>query len=147
MDAINYGREPSLPCAEFIDLLIRSTLAERRPVDDAEKIAAMLANADIVLTARTAQGLLVGVSRAITDYGYCAYLSDLAVDAAYQGRGIGRELIRRTHDMAGLHTMLVLLAAPKARSYYPHIGMRPHDSCWVIDRQSNPPGGAVIDRR
>jgi predicted N-acetyltransferase YhbS len=135
MHAIRFGVEPRLPSAEFIDVLVRSTLAERRPVDHRETIAAMLQNADVILTARTADGRLIGVSRAITDFSYCTYLSDLAVDAAWQGQGVGRELIRRTHEAAGLHTMLVLLSAPKARTYYPHIGMRPHDSCWVIDRQ------------
>jgi predicted N-acetyltransferase YhbS len=135
MGAIHYSQEPRLSAAAFIDVLGRSTLAERRPVHDGETIAAMLQNADIILTARTAEGLLVGVSRAITDFAYCTYLSDLAVDAAWQGQGIGRELIRRTHEAAGLHTTLVLLAAPKARTYYPHIGMRAHDSCWVVDRQ------------
>ena len=60
--------------------------------------------------------LLVGVSRAITDFAYCTYLSDLAVDERHQRRGIGRELIRRTHEAAGLHTTLILLAAPKAQS-------------------------------
>ena len=81
-------------------------------------------------------GLLVGISRAITDYHFCTYLSDLAVDEAYQRRGIGQELIRRTHEAAGRKTQLILLAAPKARSYYPHIGMAVHDSCWTIARES-----------
>ena len=132
---IAYKTEPGLSSAEFIDLLHRSTLAARRPVDDAATIAAMLANASIVLTARSDDGLLVGVSRAISDFAYCTYLSDLAVDRAYQGKGIGRELIRRTHEEAGLNTTLILLAAPDARSYYPHIGMQPHDSCWIIPRR------------
>ena len=79
-------------------------------------------------------GRLVGVSRAITDFSYCTYLSDLAVDRDYQRQGIGRELIRLTHEAAGLDTMLILLAAPLARTYYPHIGMNPHDSCWIIPR-------------
>jgi GNAT superfamily N-acetyltransferase len=132
-DAIDYRLEPDLTAEAFIDLLKRSTLAERRPVDDPDTIAGMLAHADLIVTAR-AGGLLVGVSRAITDFSYCTYLSDLAVAADHQRQGIGRDLIRRTHEAAGRHTLLVLLAAPAARTYYPHIGMRPHDSCWVIDR-------------
>lgn len=132
-DDVVYAVETALQPDEFVDLLVRSTLAERRPVHDAATIAGMLANATIVVTARVG-GSLVGVSRALSDLSYCTYLSDLAVDAAYQRRGIGRELIRRTHDAAGRHTTLVLLAAPKAREYYPHIGMRRHDSCWVVDR-------------
>ena len=133
-DEIAFALEPELPAAEFVDLLIRSTLAERRPIDDHAAVAGMLANADVIVTARTADGLLVGISRAITDHSYCTYLSDLAVDEAFQGRGIGRELIRWTHEAAGRHTSLILLAAPKAETYDPHIGMRRHDSCWVIDR-------------
>lgn len=131
---ITYQLEPDLAPAEFIDVLRRSTLAERRPVDEPERIALMLAKADVIVTAR-AGTLLVGVSRAITDFAYCTYLSDLAVDESFQRQGIGRELIRRTHEAAGLATMLVLLAAPRARDYYPHIGMQPHDSCWIIPRQ------------
>ena len=133
--SVAYRLEPGLSPAEFIDVLVRSTLAERRPVDQPDVVAAMLTNADIVLTARV-DGRLVGIARAVTDFSYCTYLSDLAVDVDHQGRGIGRELIQRTHEAAGLRTSLILLAAPKARTYYPHIGMRPHDSCWIIDRSA-----------
>ena len=131
---ILYQLEPDLAVDEFIDVLRRSTLAERRPVDDLETIRGMLRRADIVVTARVAQQL-VGVSRAITDFSYCTYLSDLAVDVAYQRRGIGRVLIQRTHEAAGLATTLILLAAPQAASYYPHIGMTRHDSCWMVPRR------------
>jgi predicted N-acetyltransferase YhbS len=127
---IEYAIEPGLTPEEFVDLLVRSTLGERRPIDRADVIAAMLANADLIVTARSDR-LLVGISRAITDFAYCTYLSDLAVDAAHQRQGIGRELIRRTHEAAGLQTSLILIAAPKARAYYPHIGMEHHDACWV----------------
>jgi GNAT superfamily N-acetyltransferase len=125
---------PELGVEEFISVLERSTLAERRPVAEPERIRGMLEHADIIVTARVG-GLLVGISRAITDYNFCTYLSDLAVDQTHQGHGIGRELIRRTHEAAGLDTHLILLAAPKARSYYPHIGMLAHDSCWTLPAQ------------
>jgi hypothetical protein len=128
---ITYHLEPGLTPAEFVDVLVRSTLAERRPIDKPDVIATMLAQADIIVTARK-DGLLVGVSRAISDFAYCTYLSDLAVDVAHQKGGIGRQLIRRTHEAGGLQTTLILLAAPKARTYYGHIGMDPHDSCWII---------------
>lgn len=133
--SIVYAVEPALGAEEFVDVLVRSTLSERRPVADRDRIARMLSNASLVVTARANEGLLVGVSRAITDYSYCTYLSDLAVDVAYQRRGIGRELIRRTHEAAGMETSLVLLSAPKAETYYPHVGMRQHQSCWVTARQ------------
>ena len=132
---IAYGIEPDLCAEEFIDVLVRSTLALRRPVDDINTARGMLENADVIVTAR-AEGQLIGVSRAISDFSYCTYLSDLAVDRKHQRRGIGRELIRRTHAAAGHNTTLILLAAPAAREYYPHIGMQPHESCWIIPRQA-----------
>ena len=128
---ISYTTEPDLAPEEFIDVLRRSALAERRPIDDVGRITSMLRHADVIVTARNEAGLLVGVSRAITDFSYCTYLSDLAVDRAVQRQGIGRELIRRTHEAAGLATRLVLLAAPAAECYYPHIGMTQHPSCWI----------------
>lgn len=135
MITIEYSLEPKLSVDEFVDILRRSTLGERRPLDDVPTLAGMLAHADVVVTARNSEKLLVGISRAITDFSYCTYLADLAVDVAYQRNGIGRELIRRTHVAAGLRTSLILLAAPKAETYYPHIGMLRHNSCWRIERQ------------
>lgn len=132
---VTFQRETELTPDEFVDVLRRSTLAERRPLDEPETIKAMLAHADLIVTARSGD-LLVGVSRAITDFAYCTYLSDLAVDVEFQKQGVGKELIRRTHEAAGLGTTLILLSAPKAASYYPHIGMTKHDSCWVIPRQT-----------
>ena len=132
-EVVTYQLEPSLDPDEMIDLLVRSTLAERRPATEAETIRGMIAHADVIVTARVGRKL-VGLSRAITDFSYCTYLSDLAVDEELQGQGIGRELLRRTHEAAGLHTTLILLAAPKAQTYYPHIGMTRHDSCWIIPR-------------
>jgi predicted N-acetyltransferase YhbS len=132
---VSFQLEPDLAADAFIDLLKRSTLAERRPIGDLETIRGMLRHADLIVTARMDQ-LLVGVSRAITDFSYCTYLSELAVDQAHQRRGIGRELLRRTHEAAGLATTLILLSAPAAREYYPHIGMQQHDSCWIVPRRA-----------
>jgi predicted N-acetyltransferase YhbS len=134
--SVIYSNEPDLAVDAFIGVLRRSTLAERRPVGDRARIARMLAHADITLCARDAHGLLIGVSRALTDYAYCCYLSDLAVDRDWQGGGIGRELIRRTHEIAGPQSMLLLLSAPGAMTYYPHVGMSKSENAFIIPRQS-----------
>ena len=132
MTDVRYDLEPALSVEEFADVLRRSTLAERRPIADAARLAGMLRHADLIVTARAPDGLLVGVSRALSDFHYCTYLSDLAVDQAWQGRGIGKELLRRTHAAGGVQTSLILIAAPKAETYYPHVGMHKHDSCWIV---------------
>lgn len=128
---IEYRIEPDLDTDEFLEVLRRSTLADRRPVDDIWRIRAMLAGASLIVTARDA-GVLVGLARSITDGVYCTYLSDLAVDERYQRRGIGRELIRRTKEAAP-EALLILLSAPKAVDYYPRIGMTRHDHCYLLD--------------
>lgn len=131
--AITYALEPDLSAEAFREVLVASTLGERRPVDDLPRLQRMLRHADVVATARDG-GRLVGVSRAITDFSYCCYLSDLAVDAAWQRQGIGRRLIAETHQAAGLATTLLLVAAPAAAAYYPRIGMAHVASCWSIPR-------------
>ncbi len=128
-----YSLDAKVTTEEFIDLLRRSELAERRPVEDVGCIGGMLENADLTVTAWDGE-LLIGIARSVTDLVYCCYLSDLAVDRAYQGKGIGRELISRTQAGLGPKCTLILLSAPKAVSYYPQIGMDQHPSAWVLPR-------------
>lgn len=132
---ISYALEPELSAREFREILVASTLAERRPADDLERLERMLRHADIVVTARDA-ARLVGVSRAVTDFAYCCYLSDLAVDAAYQRQGIGKRLIGETRKRAGECASLILVSAPAAETFYPRIGMAQVASCWMIPRSS-----------
>lgn len=128
---LTYQQEDKLTVAEFKQLLIDSTLGERRPVDDNDRLHQMLAHANLVVTARD-NGKLVGVSRALTDHAFCTYLSDLAVHKDYQKQGIGRELIRLTKKLSPV-AKLILLAAPKAVGYYPKIGMQQWEHCYCLD--------------
>jgi len=127
---IAFAHDRKITIEEFIDVLKRSTLAERRPVEDRKRMASMLAHANLTCTAWDG-GLLVGVARSLTDFDFCCYLSDLAVDAACQKQGIGKELIRLTRSRLHPQCKLILLAAPKAEGYYPKIGFTPHRSAWV----------------
>jgi predicted N-acetyltransferase YhbS len=131
--AIVYALEPDLSATAFRDVLVASTLGERRPVGDLARLERMLRQADIIVTARD-DGRLVGVSRAISDFAYCCYLSDLAVDVAYQRQGIGKRLINETRKAAGDGATVILVAAPAAETYYPKIGMTPIASGWMIPR-------------
>lgn len=114
----------------LIELYDASTLGERRPTGDRERMDAMLQHANLVVTAWDGEWL-IGVSRSLTDFAYVTYLSDLAVRASHQRQGIGKELIRRTQAAAPQATV-VLLAAPAAVDYYPHIGMTHHPHAWIL---------------
>jgi GNAT superfamily N-acetyltransferase len=128
---LRYETTRQISAGEFIDLLRRSTLAERRPVDDRKCIKAMLRHANLLCSAWDGEKL-VGVARSVTDFAFCCYLSDLAVDENYQRKGIGKELIRQTRSRLGDKAMIILLSAPKAEAYYPKIGFEAHRSAWVL---------------
>ena len=132
---IKYQVENNLSPNEFKDLLIKSTLGERRPIQDFDRIKLMVKNANLIITARD-ENKLVGVARSVTDFVYCTYLSDLAVADEYQKQGIGKELIRLTKQETPKATT-ILLAAPKSVSYYPHIGMTKHNACFLLTDETD----------
>jgi GNAT superfamily N-acetyltransferase len=128
---LQYNASRQISAAEFIDLLRRSTLGARRPIEDRKCIEAMLRHADLLCTAWHGEKL-VGIARSVTDFEYCCYLSDLAVDEAYQQKGIGKELIRLTASKLGDKAKIILLSAPKAEAYYPKLGFDAHRSAWIL---------------
>ncbi|MEA1879838.1 MAG: GNAT family N-acetyltransferase, partial [Campylobacterota bacterium] len=116
---------------EFINILERSTLGERRPIDDEKRIQGMLDHADVLVLALDGEKI-VGVARAVTDFHYACYLSDLAVDVAYQKIGIGKRLIDEMQGNLKQGCKIILLSAPDASEYYPKVGFTQHPSAWVL---------------
>ena len=131
--AIIYAVNRAITPVEFREILVASTLGDRRPVDDLGRLAAMLEHASLIVTAWEGE-FLVGVSRCLCDFAFANYCSDLAVRESHQKMGIGRELLKRSLEAGGCK--LILLSAPKAVTYYPHIGLTQHPSAWTLD-----PGG------
>src|SRR5271163_2971682 len=117
MHDIEYAVNRPITVAEFLDVLNASSLGQRRPIHDVGCLQGMLDHANLLVTAHH-EGKLVGVARSVTDFHFCCYLSDLAVDAAFQRRGIGKQLIRLTQAELGERCTLILLAAPAAVDYY-----------------------------
>ena len=128
---IKYTTTQKLTADEFINILERSTLGERRPIDDEKCIQGMLEHADILALAID-DGHIVGVARAVTDFHYACYLSDLAVDVAYQKKGIGQKLIDVVREELEMGCKIILLSAPDAVTYYPKVGFTQHPSAWVL---------------
>lgn len=133
MKTVRYAVDQAIDVDQFRDLLVRSTLGERRPIDDRECLHGMLQHADILATAWDG-AVLVGVSRALTDWTYSCYLADLAVDVAYQRTGIGRHLIDLTQQQLGPLCKIILLAAPAANDYYARIGFEHNPRAWLLER-------------
>jgi len=127
---ITYRTGNDIDLDQVIELYRASTLGERRPVNERDRMGTMLASANLVITAWDGD-LLVGISRSLTDHVYATYLSDLAVRVSHQRQGIGAELIHRT-QAAAPRAMVILLAAPAAEEYYPHIGMTPFTKAFLL---------------
>jgi ribosomal protein S18 acetylase RimI-like enzyme len=128
---IHYQTGNDLDLDEVIDLYRASSLGERRPIDDRERFGAMLKNANLVITAWDGN-LLVGISRCMTDFNFFTYLADLVVRESHQRRGIGKELMRLTQEHSGPKTSILLLAAPAAEQYYPHVGFEHASQAWLL---------------
>jgi predicted N-acetyltransferase YhbS len=129
---ITYKRDPVLSPDEVIEVFRRSGIV--RPVEDVERIQKMLVHANLVIGAFDG-GRLVGIARSLTDFCFACYLSDLAVDKDFQREGIGQELIRLTEEAIGEESMLLLIAAPAAMDYYPHVGFEKMDRAWIKHRK------------
>ena len=97
---ITYRMGNDLDLDAVIALYADSTLGKRRPIDERPRMAAMIANANLVITAWDGD-LLVGIARSLSDFSCVTYLLDLTVRLAYQHTGIGKELIRRTQAAGG----------------------------------------------
>jgi len=128
---IKYTKNQKITSKEFIDILKHSTLGERRPIDNEKCIQGMLDHADILALALD-DGKIVGVARAVTDFNYACYLSDLAVDVAYQNMGIGQGLIETVQGELEKSCKIILLSAPDAVGYYPKVGFTQHGSAWTL---------------
>jgi predicted N-acetyltransferase YhbS len=133
---IEYRRGNDLDLDQIIKLYQASTLGERRPIGNRQTMSDMIRHANLVITAWDGERL-VGISRSLTDFGYVAYLSDLAVRLEYQRHGIGKRLIQETRKAMGPESMIILLAAPNAVDYYPKIGFKHHPQAWIL-RSSDP---------
>lgn len=137
MAEIEYLTGGELDLDDALDLYRASTLGERRPVHDRDRMARMLNGANLVVTAWDGE-LLVGIARSVTDWSYATYLSDLAVRASHQRTGIGRDLIDRT-QAAAPESAIVLLAAPASVDYYPKVGLTRHQAAFYLPRPDSPP--------
>jgi ribosomal protein S18 acetylase RimI-like enzyme len=129
---IQYRINTSLSAENLAALFDNSDI--QRPTTDLNRIQRMIDNANLTITAWDEEKL-VGVARALTDFVWCCYLSDLAVDREYQHQGIGRELIRQVQlALVTEEATLLLLSAPEAMSYYPKIGLTAVQNGWMVKR-------------
>lgn len=136
--AVTYAEEPALPLAEYRCVLLESGLGRLRPLDDEARLAAMLAGANFILTARLAgtESALIGMARCITDGAWCCYVAELAVSPQAQGLGVGRGLLAEARRRLGPQVSIVLVSVPEAVGFYEHVGMTQMGGAFQFRRTS-----------
>ena len=130
-------RQERLSPEEYIDFLKRTDLGSQYPKERfEERVARLLKNATISLAARNESGLLAGVLLGLTDYAYWLYVTDLGVDRAYERQGIGSELMRTAHELAGgeKDIAVYLIANEEAIPFYEKLGMKKSDEVMEYNR-------------
>jgi GNAT superfamily N-acetyltransferase len=134
--SITYQHEPRLTAEEYIDLLLRSIDGGGIwPVKDIGRINRMLAGAQIIMCARDEKGRLIGASRSLTDFAWCTYTSELAVDKAYQRQGVGRELAIRQREVAGNQTTIFGVALPGVLEWWLKQGHKAVPTAYMLPRE------------
>ncbi|MEG8978322.1 GNAT family N-acetyltransferase [Priestia megaterium] len=128
---ITYKTNVLIRAEQAAEVFVHSGI--KRPVQDLDRIQRMLDYASLTITAWNGSEL-IGIARALTDFSYCCYLSDLAVVKDYQKQGIGTQLIKHVQSEIGEETALILLSAPSAMNYYPKAGFHHIDNGFKIDR-------------
>lgn len=133
-----YAREAALPVEDYIDVVGQSALGPTRPIDDRERIAAMIAGADLIVSARI-DGRCVGLARCLTDFAWVAYCGDLAVHNDFQGRGIGKGLLEACRELLGDGVGMALLSVPEAVGFYdrhgPSVDLHRYGHAYFMNRK------------
>ena len=115
-------------CAEkYIEFLKRSDLGSQYPKERfEERIRKLVRNVSISLAARNENGTLVGVLFGLTDFSYWLYITDLGVDRNYTRQGIGRQLMKTAHEIAGgeKDIAVYLIANENAVPFYEKLEMK-----------------------
>lgn len=132
MQAIEFQHNTPLQVADIIRVFNASGIT--RPTHDAARIEKMFAHANLIVSAWY-NGVLIALARGLTDHSYCCYLSDLAVDKAYQHQGVGEALLKQVRQVLSPEVSLVLLSAPSAMAYYPKVGFSAADNAFIVKRE------------
>ena len=120
-------KEERISAEAYIDFLKRTNLGSQYPKERfAERIERLVQTVSISLVARNEAGMIVGTLFGLTDFAYWLYVTDLGVDRGYEGKGVGRRLMKMAHEIAGgeKDIAVYLIANEKAITFYEKLGMK-----------------------
>ena len=130
-------KEERISAEDYIGFLKRTDLGSQYPKERFfDRISKLVNNASISLTARNENGDIVGVLFGLTDFAYWLYVTDLGVERSYTGQGIGRNLMKTAHEIAGgeKDIAVYLIANKNAIPFYEKLGMEKSTDVMQYDK-------------
>lgn len=119
-------QERRLTPEEYIEFLKRTDLGSQYPRERfEERIPRLLEKTSLSLAAVDETGKIVGVLMGLTDFAYWLFVTDLGVDRGCVRQGIGAQLMRKAHALAGGEKDIgvYLVANSRAVPFYEKLGM------------------------
>lgn len=129
--------EERLTADEYIEFLKHTDLGSQYPKENFnERIKTLVEKASISLVARDNKQQIIGVCFGITDFAYWLFMTDLGVVREHTGKGIGKALVKKLHELAGGEDNIIMYtcANENAIPFYEKIGMGKADDVMVLNK-------------
>ena len=125
---ITFAQKKHLDLAKLVRLYQQAPWAKGRTLEDARE---MLRHTDVVVTAWD-NDLLIGVGRVLTDYVYRATIWDVIVDTAYQGQGVGTDIIQRILTHPRLKKVELFWLCTRMPGFYEKLGISSKEQTGMV---------------
>ena len=126
--AITFSEKKELEASQLLRLFHQAPWAKDRTLDDAKE---MLRHTDVALCAWDGD-LLVGFGRVLTDFVYRATIWDVIVDKAYQGQGVGTDVVQRILNHPRLKKVELFWLCTRMPGFYEKLGFSSKEQTGMV---------------
>jgi GNAT superfamily N-acetyltransferase len=125
---ITFAEKKDLNPSKLVCLYQQAPWAKGRTLEDARE---MLRHTDVAVTAWDGD-VLIGFGRVLTDYVYRATIWDVIVDKAYQGQGIGTDIVQRILNHPRLKNVELFWLCTRMPSFYEKLGFSSKEQTGLV---------------
>lgn len=126
--AVTYSHDEPPDASQLLGLFHQAPWAKGRSVDDAKE---MLRHTDLTLCVWDGDRL-IGFGRVLTDFIYRATIWDVIVDRAYQGQGVGTEIVRRILNHPRLERVEHFWLCTRRPRFYEKLGFSSKEQTGMV---------------
>ena len=130
--AVSYSHGEAPDASRLLALFRQAPWAKERSLEDAVR---MLQHTDFTICAWDGERL-IGFGRVLTDFVYRATIWDVIVDRAYQGRGIGTEIVTRILHHPQLERVELFWLCTRRPGFYERLGFSSKEQTGMVWNRS-----------